>query len=190
MSLNPLTALSPLDGRYAAKVDALRDQFSEYGLIRRRLQVEIEWLKALASEPHFAEIPAFSPATVAELDRVVAGFDPGQATEVKEIEAVTNHDVKALEYWIKKKLASNPEVMRVSEFIHFACTSEDINNLSHALMLKAARDEAMLPALDKTIARLRGLAHEHAAAGGDPVLDDFQVGSHGVLTVLCGSCSC
>ena len=163
MSLNPLTALSPLDGRYAAKVDALRDQFSEYGLIRRRLQVEIEWLKALASEPHFAEIPAFSPATVAELDRVVAGFDPGQATEVKEIEAVTNHDVKALEYWIKKKLASNPEVMRVSEFIHFACTSEDINNLSHALMLKAARDEAMLPALDKTIARLRGLAHEHAA---------------------------
>ena len=163
MSLTMLTALSPLDGRYAAKVDVLRAQFSEYGLIHRRLQVEIEWLKALAAEPHFAEIPAFSAATVAELDRLVSGFDPEQAAEVKDIEAVTNHDVKALEYWIKRKLADNPEVMRVSEFIHFACTSEDINNLSHALMLKAARDEAMLPALDKTIARLRDLAHEHAA---------------------------
>ena len=163
MSLTMLTALSPLDGRYAAKVDALRAQFSEYGLIHRRLQVEIEWLKALAAEPHFAEIPAFSAATVAELDRLVSGFDPEQAAEVKDIEAVTNHDVKALEYWIKRMLADNPEVMRVSEFIHFACTSEDINNLSHALMLKAARDDAMLPALDKAIARLRDLAHEHAA---------------------------
>jgi adenylosuccinate lyase len=165
MSLTPLIALSPLDGRYAAKVEALRGQFSEYGLIRRRLQVEIEWLKALAAEPHFAEIPAFSPATVAELDRAVADFDPEQAAEVKEIEAKeTNHDVKALEYWItRKRLAGNPEVMRVSGFIHFACTSEDINNLAHALMLKTARDEAMLPALDKVIARLRALAREHAA---------------------------
>ncbi|MDR3299580.1 MAG: adenylosuccinate lyase [Candidatus Accumulibacter sp.] len=164
MSLNTLTALSPLDGRYAVKVDALRGQFSEYGLIRRRLQVEIEWLKALAAEPRFAEIPAFSPATVAELDQVIADFDPPQAARVKTIEAKTNHDVKALEYWIKKKkLARNPEVTRVSEFIHFACTSEDINNLSHALMLKAARDEVMLPALDKVIARLRDLAHQHAA---------------------------
>ncbi|MFZ2854102.1 MAG: adenylosuccinate lyase [Rhodocyclaceae bacterium] len=157
-----LTALSPLDGRYAAKVDALRPQFSEYGLIRRRLQVEIEWLKALATEPHFAEIPAFSAATVAELDALVAGFGPQQAAEVKDIESVTNHDVKALEYWIKKQLANNAEVMRVSEFIHFACTSEDINNLSHALMLKAGRDEAMLPMLDKVLARLKELAHEHA----------------------------
>jgi adenylosuccinate lyase len=154
--------LSPLDGRYASKVDALRPQFSEYGLIRRRLQVEIEWLKALAAEAHFAEIPAFSPATVAELDALVAGFGPQQAAEVKDIEAVTNHDVKALEYWIKKQLANNAEVMRVSEFIHFACTSEDINNLSHALMLKSARDETMLPMLDKVLARLRELAHEHA----------------------------
>jgi len=162
MSFTSLTALSPLDGRYAAKVDALRPQFSEYGLIRRRLQVEIEWLKALAAEPHFAEIPAFSPATVAELDAIVATFSPQQAAEVKEIEAVTNHDVKALEYWIKKQLANNAEVMRVSEFIHFACTSEDINNLSHALMLKAARDESMLPMLDKLLARLKELAHEHA----------------------------
>jgi adenylosuccinate lyase len=162
MSFTSLTSLSPLDGRYASKVDALRPQFSEYGLIRRRLQVEIEWLKALAAEPHFAEIPAFSPATVAVLDALVAGFGPQQAAEVKEIEAVTNHDVKALEYWIKKQLADNAEVMRVSEFIHFACTSEDINNLSHALMLKAARDETMLPTLDKVLARLKELAHEHA----------------------------
>ena len=163
MSYDALTALSPLDGRYAAKVDALRPQFSEYGLIRRRLQVEIEWLKALAAEPYFTEIPAFSSATVAALDALVTDFGVGQAAEVKEIEAVTNHDVKALEYWIKKKLADNAEVMGVSEFIHFACTSEDINNLSHALMLKAARDEVLLPALDRVIARLRDLAHEHAA---------------------------
>ncbi len=162
MSLHALTALSPLDGRYAGKVDALRPQFSEYGLIRRRLQVEIEWLKALAAEPHFAEIPAFSAATVAELDALVAGFGPEQAAEVKAIEATTNHDVKALEYWIKDKTKANAEVTKVTEFIHFACTSEDINNLSHALMLKAARDEVMLPSLDKVIGRLRDLAHELA----------------------------
>ena len=162
MSFNTLTSLSPLDGRYAAKVDALRAQFSEFGLIRRRLQVEIEWLKALAAEPHFAEIPAFSPATTIALDQLVAGFDAEQAAEVKAIEAVTNHDVKALEYWIKKQLANNAEVMRVSEFIHFACTSEDINNLAHALMLKTARDETMLPMLDQVMTRLRDLAHEHA----------------------------
>ena len=162
MSFTSLTSLSPLDGRYAGKVDALRPQFSEYGLIRRRLQVEIEWLKALAAEAHFAEIPAFSPATLAELDALVAGFGPQQAAEVKEIEAVTNHDVKALEYWIKKQLANNAEVMKVGEFIHFACTSEDMNNLSHALMLKAARDETMLPMLDKLAARLRELAHQLA----------------------------
>jgi adenylosuccinate lyase len=162
MPFTMLTALSPLDGRYAAKVDTLRPQFSEYGLIRRRLQVEIEWLKALAAEPHFAEIPAFSPATVAALDALVANFEPQHAAEVKEIEAVTNHDVKALEYWIKKKLADNAEVMRVSEFIHFACTSEDINNLSHALMLKAAREEVLLPTIDKVVARLRELAHQLA----------------------------
>ena len=162
MSCDTLTMLSPLDGRYAAKVDALREHFSEYGLIRRRLQVEVEWLKALAAEPHFAEIPAFSPATVAELDRLVMSFGPAQAAEVKAIEATTNHDVKALEYWIKDKLAGNPEVMRAKEFIHFACTSEDINNLSHALMLKGARDAAMVPALDKVIARLREMAHQLA----------------------------
>ena len=157
-----LTALSPLDGRYAARLDALRPQFSEYGLIRRRLQVEIEWLKALAAEPHFVEIPAFSAATLGELDGLLADFGPLQAAEVKAIEAVTNHDVKALEYWIRQRLANNAEVMRVAEFIHFACTSEDINNLAHALMLQAARDETMLPKFDQVLARLRGLAHELA----------------------------
>ena len=163
MNSTTLTALCPLDGRYAAKVDALRPQFSEFGLIRRRLQVEVEWLKALAAEPHFAEIPAFSPATVAELDALVADFGPAQAQEVKDIEAVTNHDVKALEYWIKKQTAGNAEVTKVGEFIHFACTSEDINNLSHALMCKHARDEVMVPALDGVVAKLTELAHAYAA---------------------------
>ena len=162
MTFNPLTALSPLDGRYAGKVDALREHFSEFGLIKARLKVEIEWLKALAAEPHFSEIATFSPSTVAELDALVANFTVEQAAEVKAEEAVTNHDVKALEYWIKRQLADNAEVMRVAEFIHFACTSEDINNLSHALMLKAARDEVMLPMFDQVIARLRELAHAHA----------------------------
>lgn len=157
-----LTALSPLDGRYAGKVDALRPHFSEFGLIRRRLQVEIEWLKALAAEAHFAEIPPFSAATVAELDALVAGFGPEQAAEVKAIEATTNHDVKALEYWIKDKTKGNAEVVKVGEFIHFACTSEDINNLSHALMCKHARDEAMLPMLDKVLAKLTEMAHAYA----------------------------
>ncbi len=162
MEFNPLTALSPLDGRYAGKVDALREHFSEFGLIRARLKVEIEWLKALAAEPHFAEIAAFSPATIAELDALVAGFGPAQAAEVKAIEATTNHDVKALEYWIKDKTKANAEVVKVSEFIHFACTSEDINNLSHALMCQGAREQAMLPTLDKVIEKLRELAHAYA----------------------------
>jgi len=162
MTFNPLTALSPLDGRYAAKVDALREHFSEFGLIRARLKVEIEWLKALAAEPHFTEIAAFSPSTVAELDALVANFTVEQAAEVKAEEAVTNHDVKALEYWIKKNTKGNAEVTKVSEFIHFACTSEDINNLSHALMCQGAREQAMLPTLDKVIAKLVELAHAYA----------------------------
>lgn len=162
MEFNPLTALSPLDGRYAGKVDALREHFSEFGLIRARLKVEIEWLKALAAEPHFTEIAAFSPATIAELDALVANFGPAQAAEVKAIEATTNHDVKALEYWIKDKTKANAEVVKVSEFIHFACTSEDINNLSHALMCQGAREQAMLPTLDKVIAKLVELAHAYA----------------------------
>ena len=162
MSSSSLTSLSPLDGRYAGKLDALRPHFSEYGLIRRRLQVEIEWLKVLAAEPNFTEIPAFSSATLNELGTLLADFGVREAAEVKEIEAVTNHDVKALEYWIRKRLANNEEVMRVGEFIHFACTSEDINNLAHALMLQAARAEILLPALDKVVERLRDLAHAFA----------------------------
>jgi adenylosuccinate lyase len=162
MDFNPLTALSPLDGRYAGKVDALREHFSEFGLIKARLKVEIEWLKALATEPHFSEIAAFSPSTVAELDALVANFTVEQAAEVKAEEAVTNHDVKALEYWIKKNTKGNAEVTKVSEFIHFACTSEDINNLSHALMCQGAREQAMLPTLGNVIAKLVELAHAYA----------------------------
>ena len=162
MTCDPLTALSPLDGRYAGKVGALREHFSEFGLIRARLKVEIEWLKALAAEPHFTEIAPFSPSTVAELDALVANFSASQAAEVKAEEAVTNHDVKALEYWIKDHTKGNAEVVKVSEFIHFACTSEDINNLSHALMCQGARQQAMLPTLDKVIAKLVELAHAYA----------------------------
>jgi adenylosuccinate lyase len=163
MTLSPLTALSPLDGRYAAAMAPLRPLFSEFGLMQHRLRVEIEWLKALAAEPAIAEVPAFSPATLARLDALVEGFSEADAQAIKDIEAVTNHDVKAIEYFLKQRLADNPEVMRAAEFIHFACTSEDINNLSHALMLKAGRDEVLLPAIDRLLERLTELAHAWAA---------------------------
>ena len=156
---SPLTALSPLDGRYHGKVAGLREHFSEHGLIRNRVKVEVEWLTALAAEPALAEIAPFSAATVAELDAVVANFSTDDGEAVKAIEATTNHDVKAMEYWLKKRLGHNAEVMKVSEFIHFACTSEDINNTSHALMLAEGRDRVLLPALDAVIARFRELAH-------------------------------
>ena len=162
MSFSPLTALSPLDGRYAAKVEALRAHFSEFGLIRNRVKVEIEWLKALAAESALSEVPVFSSATIAALDAVATGFSEADAERVKEIERTTNHDVKAVEYFLRERFASNPEVAKVGEFIHFACTSEDINNLSHALMLKAARATVLLPALNNVTARLTALAHEHA----------------------------
>lgn len=162
MNLQPITALSPLDGRYESKVSALREHFSEFGLIRNRIKVEIEWLKALAAAPELAEIAPFSAATVAELDAVIADFSVADGEAVKAIEATTNHDVKAMEYWLKKRLGHNAEVTRVTEFIHFGCTSEDINNVSHALMLRDGRDGVLLPALDKIIARLVELAHQHA----------------------------
>ncbi len=162
MSFSTLTALSPLDGRYAAKVEALRAHFSEFGLIRNRVKVEIEWLKALAAESALSEVPVFSSATIAALDAVATGFSEADAERVKEIERTTNHDVKAVEYFLRERFASNPEVAKVGEFIHFACTSEDINNLSHALMLKAARATVLLPALNNVTARLTALAHEHA----------------------------
>jgi len=158
-----LAALSPLDGRYARAAEALRPYLSEYALIRHRVRVELAWLKALAAEKAVAELKPFSKATVAALDRLVADFSEKDAGHIKNIEAETNHDVKAIEYWLKGRLAKNREVQRSLEFIHFACTSEDINNLSYALMLQGARDAVMLPRLDEAIAALRRLAHAHAA---------------------------
>jgi len=161
-TLTKLTALSPLDGRYHGKVDALRAYFSEFGLIRDRVLIEIEWLKALSAQADIAEIPPFSAATIAQLDLINASFCEADALAIKTIESTTNHDVKAVEYWLRDKLSGNPETAKVLEFIHFACTSEDINNLSHALMLKGARDAVMLPALKVLIGRLKNLAHQHA----------------------------
>ena len=160
---NPLLALSPLDGRYAASAEALRPVFSEYGLIKARVRVELEWLKALAAAPQIGEVPPFSAATLAEIDGVIAGFSVEDAQAVKAIEATTNHDVKAVEYWLKQHFAANAEVSAVNEFIHFACTSEDINNLSHALMLREARDAVLLPKFAELTAKLRALAHDLAA---------------------------
>ncbi|MCF8150125.1 MAG: adenylosuccinate lyase [Burkholderiaceae bacterium] len=162
MTLNAITALSPLDGRYAGKVESLRLHFSEYGLIRNRVRVEVEWLKALAEAPEIVECPAFSAATLDELDRLVADFSVADAEAIKKIESRTNHDVKAMEYWLKEALAANSEVMRVSEFIHFGCTSEDINNVSHALMLADGVVGNLIPELDRVIARMRELAHQLA----------------------------
>jgi len=162
MALSPLTALSPLDGRYHGKVAPLREAFSELALIRQRVRVEIEWLKALAASPAIPEVPPFSPPTIAQLDEVAAKFTEADGEAVKKIEAKTNHDVKAIEYFLREKLAANKEVTKVAEFIHFACTSEDINNLAHALMLQQARDKALLPALDHIIEKLAGLAQELA----------------------------
>lgn len=162
MTLSALTALSPLDGRYHGKVDALRSHFSEFGLIRYRVLIEIEWLKALSQESGIKELPPFSAATVAKLDQLAAQFSEADAEQIKLIERRTNHDVKAIEYWLREKLADNKETADKLEFIHFACTSEDINNLSHALMLKSGRNEVMLPALDGLITRLRSHAHQLA----------------------------
>ena len=161
--INPLSALSPLDGRYAATTDPLRPIFSEYGLMKARVRVELEWLKALAAEPKIGEVAPFSDGTLTEIDSVINGFSPDNAAEVKAIEATTNHDVKAIEYWLKQRFAHNAEVHAVGEFIHFACTSEDINNLSHALMLRQARDEVLLPQLREIAAKLQQMAHALAA---------------------------
>jgi adenylosuccinate lyase len=162
MTLTTLNAISPLDGRYQTKLDALRPYFSEYALIKHRMLVEIEWLKALAAAKYLQEIAPFSTNTIKELDAAIANFSETDAAQVKAIEARTNHDVKALEYWLKEKFDVNPEIKKASEFIHFACTSEDINNLSHGLMLKSARDTVMLPFLGDLIARLTELATQLA----------------------------
>lgn len=164
MELSALTALSPLDGRYEKQLADLRGHFSEYALIKNRVTVEVAWLKALASEAALEDIKPFSAATIAELDAVVNQFNTEHALEVKTIERTTNHDVKAVEYWLKERLSGNAEVSAASEFIHFACTSEDINNLSHALMLKGARESVLLPKLTEIITKLKELAHELADA--------------------------
>ena len=158
-----LLALSPLDGRYAGKVDALRPIFSEYGLIRARVKVEVEWLLALAAEPGIGELAPFSAAAQARLRALADGFSVADAARVKEIERTTNHDVKAVEYFIKERLRDDAGLGPALEFVHSACTSEDINNLSYALMLREARDAVLLPALDGVTATLRRLAHDQAA---------------------------
>jgi adenylosuccinate lyase len=163
MSQHALTALSPLDGRYASKVDALRPIFSEFGLIKARVKVEIEWLLALAAEGGISELAPFSDAATKRLRDFADGLSTADAARVKAIEATTNHDVKAVEYLIKERLKDDPELAPALEFVHFACTSEDINNLSYALMLRDAREHVMLPKLDGLIASLRDLAHTHAA---------------------------
>ena len=158
-----LLALSPLDGRYAGKVDALRPIFSEYGLIKARVKVEVEWLLALAAEPGISELAPFSDGATRRLRDLAENLSVEDAARVKEIELTTNHDVKAVEYLIKERLKDDAELGPALEFVHFACTSEDINNLSYALMLSQARQFVLLPRLDALIQKLRTMAHEHAA---------------------------
>jgi adenylosuccinate lyase len=162
MPLSPLTAVSPIDGRYGSKTTDLQPIFSEFGLIRHRVIVEVRWLQALAAHPGIAEVPAFSPAAEQALETLIDAFDEDDALRVKAIERTTNHDVKAVEYLIKERLADHAELQAVSEFVHFACTSEDINNLSHALMLGAGRDSVILPLADRVIDAIQTLATAHA----------------------------
>ena len=161
MPLTELSALSPLDGRYASKTDALRPILSEAGFMHHRVKVEIAWLLAL-SEAGLDELKPFSAESKARLQKLAAEFTEQDAARIKAIEATTNHDVKAVEYWLKEKVQGDPELVAASEFIHFACTSEDINNTSHGMMLHTARDTVLLPALDKLIERLSEIAHQHA----------------------------
>ncbi len=162
MAQTTLTALSPLDGRYASKCDALRVFFSEFGLIRFRVQIEIDWLIALSMEPAINELAPFSQETLEELEKLVKQFSVADAEQIKAIETRTNHDVKAMEYWLRERLATNTEVVAAMEFIHFACTSEDINNLSHALMLQGAREQVLLPQLNQIVELLTERAHRYA----------------------------
>ena len=161
MTLSALTALSPLDGRYANRVAALRPLLSEFGLMHRRVQVEVAWFVAL-SDAGLAEFRPLSETSRAMLGALVQGFTPADAQAIKDIERQTNHDVKAVEYWLKDRFEGHAELQAAAEFVHFACTSEDINNTSHALMLQAARQQVLLPALDGVLAKLRAMAHAHA----------------------------
>lgn len=162
MELSALTALSPIDGRYAGKTQALRPFFSEYGLIYHRVLVEIRWLQMLAAHPEIKEVPPFSEQAQATLDAILSDFSADDASRVKAIERTTNHDVKAVEYFLKEKIADNAELLAVSEFIHFACTSEDINNLSYALMLQSGMKTVVEDELNQVVAAIRSLAHDYA----------------------------
>ncbi|HPA02668.1 MAG TPA: lyase family protein, partial [Chiayiivirga sp.] len=148
---HPLTALSPLDGRYAAKAAPLRPIFSEFGLMHARVRVEIAWLVALADEAAIGEVPALSAGARAFLNAIAEDFSEADGERIKAIERTTNHDVKAVEYFIKERIADHPELAQAREFVHFACTSEDINNLSYGLMLREARERVLLPAIDRVI---------------------------------------
>ncbi|MAL96754.1 MAG: adenylosuccinate lyase [Haliea sp.] len=163
MNLTPLTAVSPIDGRYGNKTDSLRAVFSEHGLIQRRVLVEVRWLQQLAALPGIPEVPALSNAANAYLENLLDNFSLQDSQRIKDIEATTNHDVKAVEYFIKERLAEQKELAAISEFVHFACTSEDINNLSHALMLRDGMQQVLLPAMQSVVEALTDLAEEHAA---------------------------
>lgn len=162
MELTSLTAVSPVDGRYGNKVTDLQPIFSEFGLIRHRILVEVRWLQALAAQQEIAEVPILSEHANNVLNSIIENFSIEDAQRVKNIEKTTNHDVKAVEYFLKEKIAGNHELEQISEFIHFACTSEDINNLSHALMLREGRGQVLLPQMDEIITAIKALAHEHA----------------------------
>ena len=163
MELNELTAISPVDGRYGSKTAAFRDLFSEYGLIKHRVLVEVRWFQALAANAEIAEVPQLDEAATALLNGIVDNFSLSDAERVKTIERTTNHDVKAVEYFLKEKIQGNAMLEASNEFLHFACTSEDINNLSHGLMLKAGRDDVLLPAMDEIIDTLSKQAQEYAS---------------------------
>lgn len=162
MNLSHLSAVTPIDGRYGSKTSDYRPIFSEFGLIYHRVLVEIRWLQMLSNEVQIIEVPVFSTEANARLEQIITDFGEAQAQRIKDIERVTNHDVKAVEYFIKEEIKDNPELQAVNEFIHFACTSEDMNNLSHALMLQKGRDKVLLPQIDALIQKVRDLAHLHA----------------------------
>jgi adenylosuccinate lyase len=163
MNLSMLTAISPIDGRYASKVDALRPIASEFGLMRARVEVELAWIKSLASHPQIDEVAPLSEQAIAQIDSIVADFTEADGEHIKDIEGTTNHDVKAIEYFIKEKFALSPELNAISEFVHFACTSEDINNLSYSLMLTRMRDDVLTPKMRDIVEFLRAKANEWAA---------------------------
>ena len=162
MDLSPLTAISPIDGRYADKTQSLRPFFSEYGLLRARIEVELRWLHLLGANADIAEVPKLSADAETFINNMILNFSVEDAAEIKDIERETNHDVKAVEYFIKRKFKANGELNKVSEFVHFACTSEDINNTAYGIMLKQAREEVILPQMDTIVGTLRQLAHDHA----------------------------